>query len=550
MIRVVSGHNDRVKFVLRTQLIFPSFGVTYALWTKQIKPHIDVATSKVCLRAKLRNITCRRVNVHEIIVEYEMELTKWKKTDENMIIVNSRPSVISTNFIGINYVNREIALANNNDEKNTTTGLLKNVLSTNNLRKFEDTIYENNNEFNIFDFWQTEQFWWNNVIESRTDWLYETAAKSENEENYIRKKCVAKTTRLLNHLARLYMQNLRVLDITKIVGIFQNMAKEKIDFLKRVFIEPTNGSLFASYISTIYMHNKQQHGLNTKHAAANSKQTMSEETDENEHTQNDEKNNKGEIERKRRRPLQSERPFDAKIFLEISASCDKREIFELMISLSKKRHAGPDCDCETCRALRGFANAWRYYDCTQRWWLRGEYNRKFYTKICTTLEDSVKSDKTRIIFTSYKNEFTIRENFISNFLNYYAFYENNEQPLTIGQCSGKMRQIVSIILIFAHINWLLIARAMKNGVPFNSISLNQQSLYKSLDNTLYAIFSENSINRIRKETEQKTLTANSPYVNRGLGAVPNCGINAFSTSVRHTILYEDDDDDGVVIRAT
>ncbi|KAK2574855.1 hypothetical protein KPH14_013080 [Odynerus spinipes] len=322
------------------------------------------------------------------------------------------------------------------------------------------------------------------------------------------------------------------------------MPKKKIDFLKRVYIEPTNGSLFASYISTIYMHNKQQHGLNTKHAAATSKQTTAEDgTDENGGAENGDENNDGnERPSSRRRPTQSERPFDAKIFLEISASCDKREIFELMISLSKKRHAGPDCDCETCRTLRGFANAWKYYDCTQRWWLRGEYNRKFYTKICATLEDSVTKDKTRIIFTSYKNEFTVRENFISNFLNYYAFYENNEQPLTIGQCSGKMRQIVSIILIFAHINWLLIARAMKNGVPFNSISLNQQSLYKSLDNTLYAIFSENSINRIRKETEQRTLTANSPYVNRGLGAVPNCGINAFSTSVRHTIFYDDERD--------
>lgn len=96
--------------------------------------------------------------------------------------------------------------------------------------------------------------------------------------------------------------------------------------------------------------------------------------------------------------------------------------------------------------------------------------------------------------------------------------------------------MVSTIFLFAKVNWKLIEIAMKNGIPSSSISLNQQSLFKSLNNTLYSIFSENSIYRMSKETEETVLNINAPYVNRGLGALPNCGVNAFTADVSFSLV--------------
>lgn len=513
-----------VTIELRTQLIFPSRGVSYALWCERVEPHVRKTLQEKFgknIETRLLSVECRRINVHEIHLLYSIRVNEVDELKRAKCDVCKFETLFNDIYFS------ECNGKTNNEKwynTRTTSTLLNKILSTDNLLKFDDKIFETNDKFNIFDFWEDEKFWWNNLICYRNEWMYEIANDAmRNEET--KTKCLRKTSRLLNHLARLYLQNLRMENINDVLRTLRKMSTNKIHLLKRIYIEPTNGSLFASYISTIYMHNKQQHGLNTKHAAATARKDDRDTDDEREE------------EKRETVRLQSENTFDAKIFLEISASCDKREIFELMISFEKTKHDGPNCTCDLCRTMRGFANAWKYYDCTEKWWLRTEFNRKFYAKICLTLEEKVSRDEIRIVFTSYKNEFTDRENFISNFLNYYAFYENNEQPLTIGQCGGKMRQIVSIIYIFAHLNWLLMERAMKNGVPYNSISLNQQSLYKSLDNTLYAVFSENSINRIRKETQQKTLNANSPYVNRGLGAVPNCGINAFSTSITHKLYY-------------
>lgn len=337
----------------------------------------------------------------------------------------------------------------------------------------------------------------------------------------------AKSARLLNHLVRVLQQNLRVTAVDDALCILQRMPDRKIELLKRLYVEPIPGSLFASCISTIFMHNKQQHGLNTKHAATQRRQGNEDESTNS--LQPD--------------LLRSEKTFDAKLFLDMCASCDKREIFEIMLSINKKGHPTPaspgngaysiNCRCETCSTLRDLANAWQYFDCAEWVWLRLEFNRRFYGKVCTLLERLVlpNAENARLVYTSYKNEFTERGKFVSNFVNYYAFYENNEQLLTMDKCHGKMRQMVSTIFLFGQINWTLIEKAAAKGVPCNSISLNQQSLFKSLDNTLYSIFSENSIYRMSKETQQTTLSVNAPYVNRGLGSVPNCGINAFTSRI-------------------
>jgi hypothetical protein len=282
-------------------------------------------------------------------------------------------------------------------------------------------------------------------------------------------------------------------------------------------VEPINGSLIASHLSTIFMHNKQQTGLNMKHEA----------------------NKQFHLEMK---SLQSEREFDPKIYLKMCTSCVKRDIFEVMIRVRLRVHSNSTaaadnrnsfifCRCEMCEKLRQVANAWRYYDCDDYAWVRLEFPRKVYGLVCELLRDGKRVNETdvQLVFTSDKNEFNDERLFVDNFINYYAFYENGQHPLVIDQCTSSMRNIVSVLYVFATINWVMIVESRRMNQS-NSISMNQQSLCKSRNNPLYSAFSENCINRVRAEKVRRIIRENAAYVDRGLGIVSNTGVNAFNVS--------------------
>jgi hypothetical protein len=363
-----------------------------------------------------------------------------------------------------------------------------------------------------FDFWETEAWWRTRV---GTYWY---------EHPYRRN--ARRVTHMLNQLMRVLRQAYRR-DTASGLQILHALTPRQIDLLDRVFVEPINGSLIASHLSTIFMHNKQQTGLNMKHEA-NKLFTLA------------------------TRNLQSERDFDPKIYLKMCTSCVGREIFELMIlvRLSHHRHMETDeqppsddhrrdyifCRCPSCVKLRNYANAWRYYDCEENVWIRFEFPRKAYQAVTEVLLKETRDDAMQLIFTSDKNEFHEKRLFVDNFVNYYVFYENGQHPLVISQCTGNMRNTVSVLFVFAIINWVMIvdSRERKSN---NSISLNQQSLCKSLNNTVYSIFSENCINRVQCEKTRRVIRENSAYINRGLGMVPNTGINAFHTT--HTLVFNE-----------
>lgn len=518
---------------LRLQLLFASAGVIAGIWWYDVKPKIE----RILQMKGILTITramAERINVHEMAVEF---VFMFKRDNESGQFIAADDNyqenaehfhwnhAIVMRFCDMRLLENQphhIAKAQESLWRERSLQL-RDTLTAEKIVKYVDNACHTNAEFCIFDFWHSKAWWQQHVLNDHPGWIFRQG------NDYVDQ---AKSARLLNHLTRVLLQNHRVVGIGKAVEILKRMPDRKIDLLKRLYVEPIAGSLFASYISTIFMHNKQQHGLNTKHAA-----TQKNGAD-------------GLIDKRQRDPLRSDRAFDAKIYLDMCASCDKREIFEIMLSINIKGHHDNlsqgswqnndeemippiKCLCEKCCMLRDVANAWQYFDCGVCAWLRLEFNRRFYAKVCALLSPLILQhvNGAHIIYTSYKNEFTTRDKFVANFVNYYAFYENNEQPLTMDKCYGKMRQMVSTIFLFGNINWTLIEKAVANGVPGNSISLNQQSLFKSLDNTLYSIFSENSIYRMSKETRQKAVSVNAPYVNRGLGMVPNCGINAFTAKI-------------------
>lgn len=374
----------------------------------------------------------------------------------------------------------------------------------------------------VVTFWKDGKWWLDQILAHRTTQHWWPISNDTEDTEDERKKILAnqdfrRICRYLNHLTRTLLDEYQkdVTDETEAVEILLNCTSEDQNMLNKLYVEPSMASLFAAYLSTAFMSHKQQHGLNTKHAAAKHDNTNVQST------------------------YRSERDFDPKIYLDMCSSCDKKDIFELMLKLKRSHHPSLPCNCSLCSKLCSIANAWQFYNCVDEIWLRLEFNRKFYHTItslinntCVESPGSDGSEKhVQLVFLSYKNEFTTRETFISNFVNYYTFYENDEQPLSRKDYYSELREKASILFVFAVVNWELILRTIRAKVPHNSISLNQQSIFKSMDNTLYAIFSENSINRMSKERKQTLLNINAPYVNRGFGALPNNGINAVTTTI-------------------
>lgn len=490
---------------VRTQIMCPLGGMTMGIWMVHLKPHLESifgGTNSLVLQ----RCTYRRISAHISVGVYRFEVIERNGCD---VLYDRKAAKLTgkrvlTKFEGLEWAKssrRELTKKMEKEEKELNA-LARRVFDSVKINETSKRIKAAHTEFCTFDFWEEEDWWRERVPD-----LWGLEQK--------------RATRLFNQLTRVMMQNLQVKTSEQAATVLARMPEQKRKILNRMYVEPIQGSLFASYISTIFMHNKQQHGLNTKHAAAKAAATQQEQE-------------------QRLDGWHSVTQFDAKIHLDMCASCDKREIFELMLQVERHetettRHARL-CLCETCKTLRDLANAWQYFDCGENVWLRLEFNRRFYARVCSMLEEPVEQGKVKLVFTSYKNEFNEEDKFITNFVNYYSFYENGEQPVTIDQCTGQTRQMVSTIFLFAKVNWKLIEIAMKNGISSSSISLNQQSLFKSLNNTLYSIFSENSIYRMSKETEETVLNINAPYVNRGLGALPNCGVNAFTADVSFSLV--------------
>lgn len=650
---------------VRAQILFPSNAVIRSLWKFQYANQIN--KWHVGKKVHLLKHRFHRINAHEGLIDYEYSVASVSDTSSNNTEIKGNSQVL-TRFVDLQL--RSIHHLEQHLGKREQEQQERLVFVDRLLREKKNTNYQMVNKGAVVQtllFWEEPQWWMDKLVKSeKQNWW--PREKNDSNSQEFRRLC-----RLLNHLVRNLLSNDEAPSTDQAVELLLQLPRAHCKLLNKLYVEPLMASLWAAYLSTTFMHHKQQHGLNTKHAAASASGPAST------------SNSSSPI-----NSLRSEHPFDAKICLDMCSSCDKKEIFELMIALEKSVHSPSPCDCKYCSTLRNIANAWQYYDCGSKVWLRLEFNRRFYAKVSALLSDCITADsgnnsatnetdeekkrsdatiietetkkrsktngsnsesddekkrsdsinsdtkkrsktngsnyceteekkyvksssiyestqssgsdatiniendensetderqhlksssiyesndekkrsktsvsfsteseqknqnlsnettnvqtdkeninKTKepamkIIYLSYKNEFCDRVKFMTNFVNYYAFYENSERPVSRDDCHGALREKISIIFVFALVNWELIERARKNNAAYNSISLNQQSIFKSLDNTLYAIFSENSINRMSKEKKQKLLQVNAPYVNRGFGTLPNCGTNAFTTCI-------------------
>lgn len=518
----------------RIQLLWMDFAVARSYYVRFVEPTLRShwsARGHAC-NLELCDVTITRENYHNRLVEFRVR-----------VVLSSLPSSLSSSSPNRRYLANELELIDTISRRSDRPGmptlppastvesrmltladtLLATVppttVSSTTTTTSSSSTFVLQPPTTAFDFWQ-DTAWWRARVSSH--WYDHPYRRNPR-----------RVTHLLNQLTRLLRQIYRV-DTTRALRAISRLTVPQIELIDRLFVEPIDGSLIASHLSTIFMHSEQQTGLNTKHEATRAQHSSIE-------------------------TLQSARPFDAKLYLKMCTSRVNRDIFEIMLRLRLAAHHGDDpvdekqktgdgrnhrdldeaarrtkqlfCRCDDCRVLRGLANAWRYYDCRSDAWLRLEIPRNAYRRTCEVLQ-RMGPDAVQLIYTSDKTEFTDERLFVDNFVNYYAFYENGQHPLVIAHCYGRMRTTVSVLYVFAVVNWVMIVDWRKRNRN-NSISLNQQSLCKSLDNTLYSIFSENCINRVRAEVTRRAIRDNAAYVNRGLGLVSNTGVNAFNLS--HTV---------------
>lgn len=605
---------------IRMQLLWMDFSVASAYFRRYVLPLFQAELSsqsddELLPQLRLKRITILRENYHSRCVTYEV-CEKLRNT--NVECHDNRDHDRMSYCLEHCRVYYCAADANDPVSNKERIRMLREAVNSTTVdlleRKRNDaTIIE---PTTCFDFWKPTSWWIGRVPDF---WFQRTLLRRN----------ARRTTHLLNQLTRILRQLYRQ-DLATALQTIRRLTEQQAALIDATFIEPINGSLLPSHLSTIFMHNKQQTGLNMKHEANKLSQIKS-------------------------RTLQSDRPFNPKIYLKMCTSCVRRDIFEIMLRVKLSVHNGivyPSrdrshdtsgdlgnnrdqanasdsndnvssgtvddgsgktnnnnndtekllCHCVYCDRLRIMANAWRYYNCNDYVWIRLEFSRKICQQVCETINAMIHnreivdntnvsttdeshstsadnvyivSDTTdvysrarnldqkcfikinkvydvgaaaaaaaaanssnivsepdvQLIFTSDKNEFYDKNLFIQNFVNYYTFYENGEHPLTVSQSYGKMRNIVSMLYVFATMNWVMITDSRKLSLN-NSISMNQQSLCKSRKNPVFAAFSENCINRVRAENVRHTINDNAAYINRGLGIVPNTGINAFN--IAHT----------------
>lgn len=505
--------NLRLVVRTRVQLLWMDFSVARSYYTRYVLPTlVDEFVDSSSVFFTLERIDILRENYHNRIVSYAVRVS------------SSEPP--PTRRSSRRYLLRQVDLLAADDRSRDGTSL------TDRMSTLSAALRRTRNNKSAappapvipattcFDFWQTES-WWRDRVPA---YWYDHPLRRNSR----------RVTHLLNQQMRVLRQLYRR-DVASALRVLAMLQPAQIDLLDRMFVEPINGSLIASHLSTIFVHNEQQTGLNMKHEA-------------------------NKLLKLTTRNLQSDRDFDPKIHLKMCTSCLNRDIFELMVLVrlqhhhhraddaeeeqkqrdqqqqddERRRHDYIFCRCSSCTNLRHYANAWRYYDCSDNVWVRFEFPRKAYQLVSELLLRETTLQTMQLIYSSDKNEFHDQRRFVDNFVNYYVFYENGQHPLVVSQCTGSMRNTVSVLYVFAVINWVMIADSRERNIN-NSISLNQQSLCKSLGNTVYSIFSENCINQVRGEQTRRVFRENAAYINRGLGMVPNTGINAFHTT--HTLYH-------------
>lgn len=505
---------------VRVQLLFPLVGILRSMWKYQYHPVLVKLHDRPLV---LIRYAYHRLNAHDGLVDY---VYRTGNSDEPTL-GELPPKKINFNDVRFQVINDTRAHAKRTEErkneriKHVFTLLEKKIFDPVTSTPIKITPIDCPKSVDIF---YRDHDWWFDVLarDPHQQWYpidEETRNNTDAMERVKKSESFKRTSRLLSLLTTIVRDRyVDVIDHNHAIRLILQADRRERNAIDKLYVEPTMASLLVSYLNTIFMSNKQQHVLNTKHAASKTKLT-------NAYTKN----------------YCSERPFDPKIYLDMCSICSTRDIFEIMIKLDKRSHPDLPCTCSFCSNLCDMANAWMFYDCVEASRLRLEFNRRFYTKVVNALaqyptqrreqEETYYEGDATLVFQSYKNEFADRASFVSNFVNYYSFYENDEQPVSIKDYTGDMRMTISIIFIFGVVNAELIRKIGLSGKLHNSISLNQQSIFKSMDNTLYAIFSENSINRMLKEKNQQLLSINAPYMNRGFGSLPNNGINAVTTTI-------------------
>lgn len=311
-----------------------------------------------------------------------------------------------------------------------------------------------------------------------------------------------RVARALRFYFRLYSSRRANVDRERIVAFLRDADATLIASLLHAYREPFDGNNLLAQLTSVFMHARQQGGLNAKHASLHGGAGQSERED------------------------RSRADFDPKLFIEMSTSCLDRHIVELMLAV-------PQDALDSLDAVRSVARAWRLYDCGDEMWLRVEIAR---ARVNEAFEAVRADSRSRVVYTSDKNVFDERNAFVSNFLSYYLFYYNNETPPSFHGLDPRAVELLemraSVIYFYALVNWRMIEMNRSKQNRNNSISVNTQSLCKSNDNPMYAVFSENSIARVVGERSARSMTVNSPYVNRGLSYVSRLGVNVYEDRAR------------------
>lgn len=369
---------------VRAQMLFPSTAVVRALWKYQYSRQLLAHHAATCIT--LRKSRYHRVNAHEGLIDFEYALDT---------VDVERPLVTRFEDVSLQKVERlERHVAKREAEERERLVFVDQLLR------------DNDNHVNInksavvqtLVFWEEPEWWFERMKSTTQHWWPDGDVPISRQD--FRRLC-----RLLNHFVRDLICTNLARNTEDAVSLLLRLPRQHCKLLNKLYVEPPMASLWAAYLSTTFMHHKQQHGLNTKHAAATTGQTV------NTTNTNSPINS-----------LRSDHNFDAKICLDMCSSCDKKEIFEIMLGIDKVTHDPTPCDCKYCATLRNIANAWQYYDCGDKVWLRLEFNRRFYVKVSTLLAECLaqeeESARTKIIYLSYKNEFTDRVKFMTNFVNY------------------------------------------------------------------------------------------------------------------------------------
>lgn len=308
-----------------------------------------------------------------------------------------------------------------------------------------------------------------------------------------------RTVRAFRFFYRLYCSRRPHLSQHNIFTFLANMDDNAREVLLRLYVEPYEEQNLLAQLTSVFMHSRQQGGLNAKHASMRppheTDDVLGERADTVERSIND---------------------FDTKIYIEMSTSCVDRSLCEVMMRVE-------DLSLLAVERLASSFRAWRLYDCKTHHLLRVEFERSTGSDYAAEL---LAHARIQLFYTSDKNIFDNRDDFVLNFIRYYSFYFNYERPPSNENLDATMELRVCVIYFYARVNWKMLHRNKCLGNNNNSISINPQSLYKSNGNPIYAVFSENSIHRMVTQHRYESFVARGPYVGRGIGHVPQFGVNA------------------------